>query len=58
MESGFGSSPFDLVVTEWVDNRIQIVYEEEFERPDFALTMAVGYLLMEQIEQILPLFVP
>jgi hypothetical protein len=31
----FGSSPFGLVVTEWVDNQIQIAYAEEFERPDF-----------------------
>jgi hypothetical protein len=35
IDPGFGSSPFGLVVTEWVDNQIQIAYAEEFERPDF-----------------------
>jgi hypothetical protein len=35
LDPGFGSSPFGLVVTEWVDNQIQIAYAEEFERPDF-----------------------
>jgi hypothetical protein len=35
IDPGFGSSPFGLVVTEWVDNQIQIAYAEEFGRPDF-----------------------
>jgi hypothetical protein len=35
IDPGFGSSPFGLVVTEWVDNQIQIAYADEFERPDF-----------------------
>jgi hypothetical protein len=35
IDPGFGSSPFGLVVTEWVDNQIQIAYAEEFDRPDF-----------------------
>jgi hypothetical protein len=33
LDPGFGSSPFCLVVTEWVDNQIQIAYAEEFEIP-------------------------
>jgi hypothetical protein len=35
IDPGFGSSPFGLVVTEWVDKQIQVAYAEEFERPDF-----------------------
>jgi hypothetical protein len=35
IDPGFGSSPFGLVVTEWVDNQIQIAYAEEFGRPNF-----------------------
>jgi hypothetical protein len=35
IDPGFGSSPFGLVVTEWIDNQIQIAYAEEFARPDF-----------------------
>jgi hypothetical protein len=35
IDPGFGSSPFGIVITEWVDNQIQIAYAEEFPRPDF-----------------------
>jgi hypothetical protein len=35
IDPGYGSSPFGLVITDWVDNQIQIAYAEEFERPDF-----------------------
>jgi hypothetical protein len=35
IDPGFGSSPFGLLVTEWIDNQIQIAYAEEFDRPDF-----------------------
>jgi hypothetical protein len=41
IDPGFGSSPFGLVVTEWVDNQIQIAYAEEFERPDFNQMMNI-----------------
>jgi hypothetical protein len=30
IDPGFGSSPFGIVITEWVDNQIQIAYAEEF----------------------------
>jgi hypothetical protein len=33
IDPGFGSSPFGLVITDWVDKQIQIAYAEEFERP-------------------------
>jgi hypothetical protein len=44
IDPGFGSSPFGLIVTEWVDNQIQIAFAEEFERPDFnqMITMTLG----------------
>jgi len=35
IDPGFGSSPFGIVVTQFVDKIIQIVFAEEYERPDF-----------------------
>ena len=35
LDPGFGSSPFGVVITEWVDGQIQILHAEEYERPEF-----------------------
>src|SRR5215207_8336092 len=35
IDAGFGSSKFGIVVTQSVENKIQVLYAEEFERPDF-----------------------
>jgi hypothetical protein len=35
LDPGFGSSAFDVVITEWLDNQIQILHAEEYERPEF-----------------------
>lgn len=35
IDAGFGSSKFGIVVTQLVDGKIQILYAEEFERPNF-----------------------
>jgi hypothetical protein len=35
IDPGFGSSAFAIVVTEWIDNMINVVYAEQFERADF-----------------------
>ena len=32
---GWGSSPFGIVITQFVDKTIQIIFAEEYERPDF-----------------------
>jgi hypothetical protein len=29
LDPGFGSSPFGVVITEWVNNRIQILHADE-----------------------------
>jgi hypothetical protein len=34
LDPGFGSSAFGVVITEWVDNQIQILHAEEYERPE------------------------
>jgi hypothetical protein len=48
IDPGFGSSPFGLVITEWVDNQIQIVYAEEFERPDFNQMIKITLSLLSK----------
>jgi hypothetical protein len=35
IDCGFGSSAFGIVITRLVDNKIQIVFADEFERPDY-----------------------
>ncbi len=35
IDPGFGSSPFGIVVTQLSDDKIQVLYADEFERPDF-----------------------
>jgi hypothetical protein len=34
--AGFGSSNFAIVVTQFVDGKIQVIFAEEYERPNFA----------------------
>jgi hypothetical protein len=46
IDPGFGSSPFGLVITEWVDNQIKIAYAEEFERPDFNQSIKITLSLV------------
>jgi hypothetical protein len=36
IDPGFGSSKFAIVVTQLVDDKIQVIYADEFERPDLA----------------------
>jgi hypothetical protein len=35
IDPGWGSSPFGIVITNWRDGQIHVLYAEEFERPDF-----------------------
>ncbi len=39
IDCGFGSSPFGIVVTRLADGKIQIVFADEFERPDYNETL-------------------
>jgi hypothetical protein len=36
VDAGFGSSMFAIVVTQFVDGKIQVIFAEEYERPNFA----------------------
>lgn len=35
IDPGFGSSPFGIVITQFSDEQVQVLFAEEFERPDF-----------------------
>lgn len=35
VDAGFGSSKFAIVVTQFVDDKIQVIFAEEYERPNF-----------------------
>jgi hypothetical protein len=35
IDCGFGSSPFGIVITRLVDGNIQVVFAEQFQRPDY-----------------------
>jgi hypothetical protein len=35
IDPAWGSSAFGIVVTQWIDNHIQIVHAEEYHRPDY-----------------------
>jgi hypothetical protein len=36
VDAGFGSSKFAIVVTQFVNGKIQVIFAEEYERPNFA----------------------
>jgi hypothetical protein len=48
IDPGYGSSSFGIVITQFVDDQVQILYAEEFQRPDFnEMLSKVWDLLME-----------
>jgi hypothetical protein len=48
LDPGFGSSPLGVVITEWVNNQIQILHAEEYERPEFNDMINTTIRLMNQ----------
>jgi hypothetical protein len=46
IDPAYGSSAFGIVVTQWVDNHIQILHAEEYHRPDYNEMLATVYGLM------------
>jgi hypothetical protein len=48
IDPGWGSSSFGIVVTQFVDKTIQIIFAEEYERPDFEeMVIKVAYMLFK-----------
>jgi hypothetical protein len=50
IDPAWGSSPFGIVVTQWVDNHIQILHAEEYQRPDYNEMLSVVYGLMSKYD--------
>jgi hypothetical protein len=48
LDPGFGSSPFGVVITEWVDNEIRVLHAEDYERPEFNEMIDTTIRLMNQ----------
>ena len=50
IDLGWGSSPFGIVITQWTDYQIHVLYAEEFERPDYNEMLSKIWSLMSEFE--------
>jgi hypothetical protein len=50
IDPAYGSSAFGIVVTQWVDNHIQILHAEEYHRPDYNEMLSTVYSLMSKYD--------
>jgi hypothetical protein len=50
IDPAYGSSAFGIVVTQWLDNHIQILYAEEHHRPDYNEMLSKVYGLMSKYD--------
>jgi hypothetical protein len=50
IDPAWGSSAFGIVVTQWVDNHIQILHAEEYHRPDYNEMLSTVYSLMSKYQ--------
>ncbi|MFL6452630.1 MAG: hypothetical protein ACJ71L_01335, partial [Nitrososphaeraceae archaeon] len=50
IDLAYGSSAFGIVVTQWLDNHIQILHAEEYHRPDYNEMLSVVYGLISKYQ--------
>jgi hypothetical protein len=50
IDPAYGSSAFGIVVTQWIDNHIQILHAEEYHRPDYNQMLSTVYGLMSKYD--------
>jgi hypothetical protein len=50
IDPAYGSSAFGIVVTQWVDDHIQILHAEEYHRPDYNEMLSTVYELMSKYQ--------
>ena len=48
IDPAYGSSAFGIVVTEWADRIVQIMYAEEYRRPDYNEMLSLVYGLISK----------
>jgi hypothetical protein len=57
IDPAFGSSSFGIVITQWVDNQIQIMHAEEYQRPDFNQMISVVWDLFRRFGKINKIYI-
>ena len=50
IDPAYGSSAFGIVVTQWMDNHIQILHAEEYHRPDYNEMLSTVYGLISKYQ--------
>jgi hypothetical protein len=50
IDPAYGSSAFGIVVTQWVDGIVQILYAQEYHRPDYNEMLSTVYGLMSKYD--------
>jgi Terminase RNaseH-like domain len=50
IDPAWGSSAFGIVVTQWIDDHIQILHAEEYHRPDYNEMLSTVYGLMSKYQ--------
>jgi hypothetical protein len=50
IDPGYGSSSFGIVITQLVDSQLQVLYANEFQRPDFSDMLKVTMDLVKKYE--------
>lgn len=50
IDPGFGSSNFGIVIAQRMDGMVQVIYAEEFERPDYNEIVDVVFQLLDQYD--------
>ena len=53
VDAGFGSSKFAIVVTQFVDGKIQVIFAEEYERPNFLFVNLLSILSLYGVRKIM-----
>ena len=48
LDPGFGSSNFDVCITELIDGVINVLHAEEYQRPDFNRMIEITTKLLDQ----------
>jgi hypothetical protein len=57
IDPGFGSSKFAIVITQYVDGKIQVIHAEEYDRPNFAAMINMIWQLKQKCGHISNIYV-
>lgn len=57
IDPGFGSSKFAIVITQYVDGKIQVIHAEEYDRPNFTVMIDTIWQLKQKCGHITNIYV-